>query len=356
MKPRSITLTFLISALVVSLLLVCRLMWPFLQPICFAVILGVSLYPLHRRVLARLQRPNWAALASTLAVFLLVLIPVTAIAYVVSTEMVQAGEYLAAQNHTPGGFAPATEHLVAEVMQPFGDLGMAGAARLKYFIEGLPRQASAYLLGAGTVLVGSLAGIAGKTIITFFVLFFLFRDGEQVSFILAFALPLSERHSQRLFGEIRRSIVANLYAMVAVAVVQAVLSALGYLALGLPSSPMLAALTGIGSLVPVVGTAIVWVPIALYLLAKGYVLKSILLLLWGTIVIAGSDNLVRARILQGDVGMHPLLLILSVLGGIEVFGFLGIFIGPLMLSVTVALIDMLRDEIIAGKMAKAVGG
>lgn len=356
MKPRSITLTFLISALVVSLLVVCRLMWPFIQPICFAIILGVSLYPLHRLVLERLKAPNWAALVSTLAVFLVVLIPVAAIAYVVSAEMVQAGRYVAAQKTAQGGLAPAAEHMIDDVMKPFGDLGATGAERLKHSIDELPQKASAYLTGAGTLLVASLAGIAGKTVITFFVLFFLFRDGEQVSFILAFALPISERHSQRLFGEIRKSIVANVYAMAAVAAVQAATSWLGYLALGLPSSPMLAALTGIGSLVPVVGTAVVWVPIALYLLAKGHVLKCILLLLWGTIVVAGSDNLVRAKVLQGEVGMHPLLLIFSILGGLEVFGFLGIFIGPLMLSVTVALIDMLRDEIIAEKMAKAVGG
>jgi predicted PurR-regulated permease PerM len=270
--------------------------------------------------------------------------------------MVQAGRYVAAESTTEGGLVPLAERTVDRVMTPFGKLGAVGADKMKRSVKTLPQKTSNYLVRAGTVLVGGFAGFAVQTLITFFVLFFVFRDGEQMSHILAFVLPISERHSQRLFQEIRGSIVANLYGMVAVGVVQAVLAWVGYLAAGLPSAIMLAALTGISSLVPVVGSALVWVPAALYLGATGHLVKCLLLLLWGTVIIAGSDNLVRAKVLHGEVGMHPLLLILSLLGGLEVFGFIGIFIGPLMLSVTVVLIDMLRDEIVAGKMERSAVG
>ena len=99
------------------------------------------------------------------------------------------------------------------------------------------------------------------------------------------------------------------------------------------------------SLVPVLGTSLVWVPAAIYLIVAVHVWKGIALLLWGALVVASSDNVVRPLIVQGRVEIHPLLLLFAMLGGIRVFGFLGIFIGPIVLSLASALFDMIREEV-----------
>jgi len=190
-----------------------------------------------------------------------------------------------------------------------------------------------------------LAGFAGQTIITFFVLFFLFRDGPIVSEKVASLLPLSDEQTQRLFTSVRDSIVANLYGILAVAIVQGLLNGLALTVLGGPSPLMLGVLTGFASLVPLVGTALVWVPTAIYMMMTGPIWKGIALALWGTVFVGSADNIVRPLVVQGRLQIHPLILMFAILGGLDVFGFLGIFIGPMVLSVIVALGGLLRDEL-----------
>lgn len=344
-KPRTITFTFLIAALVLALLVICRLLWPFAQPMGFALIMAVSLYPLHERVRAKIGGPTWAALVSTVAVLLLLIIPVIAIVYLLGSEMVDVGSRL-----TTGIGTEQAKHVVEHVVAPMGRAGSTAAARIEHGIDEMPHMASDYLIGAGSLLIAGFAGFAGQTIVTFFVLFFLFRDGQRMIHILAFLLPIQERHSQRLFEQVRLNIVANLKGMLVVAIVQGLLSAAAYYVLRLPSAGLLAFLTALASIVPVVGTALVWVPLAAYLALQGSMWKALAIFLWGLIVVAGCDNPLRAKVVGQDQELNPLFLILAILGGVEVFGVLGIFIGPLLLAVVDALVEMLRDEVIAAKM------
>jgi len=331
--------------MVIAVLVICRLLWPFAEPIGFALIMAVSLYPLHERVRSKIGGPTWAALISTMAVLLLLIIPVVAVVYLVGSEMVDVGSRLSA-----GLATEQAKHVVEQVVAPMGRAGAAAAGRIENGIQELPRLASDYLVGAGTLVIAGFAGFAGQTLITFFVLFFLFRDGERMTHILAFLLPIQERHSQRLFEKVRQSIVANLKGMLVVAIVQGLLAGAGFYALRLPSAGLLAFLTGLSSIVPVVGTALVWVPVAAYLALQGHVWKGVIIFLWGLVAVAGCDNPLRAKVVGQDQALNPLFLILAILGGVEVFGVLGIFIGPLLLAVVDTLIEMLRDEVIASKM------
>ncbi|MBV9669600.1 MAG: AI-2E family transporter, partial [Acidobacteriales bacterium] len=258
-RPRNITFAFLIGALVLALLIVCRLLWPFAEPIGFALILAVSLYPLHRAVLLRLRNETGAAFVSTFLVLLLLILPILALAYFLSAEMVQAGSHLS-QATSP----ERARMVVDKLMAPFGSPGTLLGSRLNHAIQDLPRLASDYLVAAGTLLIAGFAGFAGQAFITFLVLFFFFRDGERMTHVIAFLLPLTERHSQRLFAEVRRSILTNLYGMAVVALVQGALAFIGYLVFRIPSALLLAFLTALASVIPVLGTAIVWVPLALY--------------------------------------------------------------------------------------------
>ena len=99
------------------------------------------------------------------------------------------------------------------------------------------------------------------------------------------------------------------------------------------------------SLIPIVGTMLVWLPTGIYLMAAGHLWKGIILILWGALVVGTIDNIIRPLVIGSKVELHPLLLLFSLLGGLQVFGFIGIFIGPVVISVIAALIIMLREEL-----------
>jgi predicted PurR-regulated permease PerM len=103
--------------------------------------------------------------------------------------------------------------------------------------------------------------------------------------------------------------------------------------------------TAFCSLIPIVGTALVWLPTSIYLMATGHFWKGIILIVWGTAVVGTIDNIIRPLVIGRRVELHPLLLLFALLGGLQVFGFIGIFVGPVVISVIAALINLLREEI-----------
>ena len=113
----------------------------------------------------------------------------------------------------------------------------------------------------------------------------------------------------------------------------------------MPSALLLGVATAVCSLIPFVGTMLVWLPAAIYLMATGHLWKGIILIIWGSVVVGTIDNIIRPLVIGSRVELHPLLLLFSLLGGLQVFGFIGIFIGPVVISVIAALITLLREEL-----------
>jgi predicted PurR-regulated permease PerM len=149
----------------------------------------------------------------------------------------------------------------------------------------------------------------------------------------------------RLFTGIRDSIVANLYGILAVGVAQGLLTGAALAILRVPSALLLGLTAAVCSLIPIAGTAVVWVPAAIYLMATGHLLKAMILILWGALVVGTVDNIIRPLVIGSRVELHPLLLLLALLGGLQAFGFIGLFIGPLVISLIAALTIMLKEEL-----------
>ena len=120
-------------------------------------------------------------------------------------------------------------------------------------------------------------------------------------------------------------------------------------------SPLLLGLcAAFASIVPVVGAALVWAPAGLYLIFTGATWKGVFVLLWGVVVISAADNVVRPWVVSGKVQLHPLVLLFFILGGVEAFGFLGLFLGPVIASVLTVLFGMMREELVPASEHPAV--
>jgi hypothetical protein len=155
-------------------------------------------------------------------------------------------------------------------------------------------------------------------------------------------LPLEWEQSQAIFVRTHEVISASVQGVVVIAAIQGILGGLAFWALGLPSPLMWGAVMVVLSMIPVVGSTIVWVPTALYLALTGHWIKATLLVAWGAGVIGMLDNILRPRLVGGRTRLHELIVFFSVLGGLQVFGILGLVVGPVVVAITLALLDVFR--------------
>jgi predicted PurR-regulated permease PerM len=171
------------------------------------------------------------------------------------------------------------------------------------------------------------------------VLFFLLRDFEYFASSVRLISPLSDEQ-ELLFVERFRAVTrATVLGNLATALVQGAISGLIFFFLGMPSPVLWGALTALLSLVPMVGTALVWVPWSIYLFAIGSPVKAVIFLIFQILIVGGVDNVLRPMLIEGKVKMHTLLVFFSILGGITYFGILGMFFGPLLFAIAMTLLE-----------------
>ena len=218
------------------------------------------------------------------------------------------------------------------------------------------QKVSVWLVGFGANVLSGVARFVIDSLITFVVVFFLFRDGAQWAYRAGAILPLSREQVARLYRNISDTIIANVYGILSVGVAQGLLLGVAMRIVGMQSALLLGVAAGFASIIPVVGSALIWAPVTIYLLVTGSVGKGVFLLIYGIVVVSSIDNIIRPWVVGGRVELHPLVLLFFIFGGVEAFGFLGLFLGPVVASVLVAVFDILREELNEAKAVPAASG
>jgi predicted PurR-regulated permease PerM len=341
----------LLIGLTAIALYVCFLLFrPYLTPIVFASMIAMVFYPLHHYTQRISRSPTLNALTSTLATLLLTVVPLSFVLIALSNELTDLYHDLAAKSAESGGvvayFLRGSERLDAWASEHFSIPGLD----LRAMVLNRLQTISSSLLHFGANLVSNLFSLVVNGVIAVIVLFFLFRDGKQVVSKLMSALPLGQDRVAELGNRIQATVVTNFYGSFAVGALQGTLTGLSFWALGIKSPVLWGMVTGVCSLVPFVGSATVWVPASILLMLAGHPIKGLILLGLGAGVIGTVDNIVRPLIIHKRVRLHPALVLFSILGGLQLFGVLGLFLGPVILSVTAALLQMLQKDV-AGEAA-----
>jgi len=193
--------------------------------------------------------------------------------------------------------------------------------------------------------VGLVGGALGAVVQIFFIIFtmyYLFRDGAQIVRVLPAVLPLETAQSEEIFTRTKEVIGASVYGVLVIAAIQGALGGLAFFLLGLPSPLVWGVVMAFFSLIPMAGSFVVWVPAAIYLAATQQWWKAGFLVFWGAIVIGMVDNFLRPKLVGEKTRLHELFVFFSVLGGLQVFGVLGLVLGPVVLAITLALFDVVR--------------
>jgi predicted PurR-regulated permease PerM len=344
MERKQVTTTFLLVLAAVALYVCFVIARPFLSPFFLAAMIAVVFHPVQARVQARVHNQNTAATMSTILVLLVSVVPAIGLGIAVNKEIAALYQSLNENRVGEGGWNPVGMHAAERVLSWVGRYVDISSFDLRAALVRWLKEVSQPLLSWGVRAVSNAVLFITNAFITFFTLFFLFRDGCSMMERVGDLLPLSASQRDRLFNGISNSIIANVHGCFAVGIAQGLLAGLAFWALGLSSPILWGVVTALFSMVPVIGSAAVWGPAAIFLFITGHWIKGLALLCWGAAVVGQADNVIRPYVISQRASMHPLLVFFALLGGVQAFGVIGLFVGPVVLSVTIIIFQMLSEE------------
>jgi predicted PurR-regulated permease PerM len=316
------------------------LLWHFLQPLFWATTLAAIFYPLQTFFRDKCRGRNSLAAALTLTVIVLaVLLPMALLASAVLSEILtyyarmQAGELdPAAPIRWLQSMVPSLNIVLARLGIDLSRLGQDVASG----VLSTGRMAAGYALSAGQ----NVLQFALMFVVMLYVLFFAVRDGEQLVEHLAHALPLGDNRERALMKKFAEVARATIKGSVLIGVLQGTLGGLLFAAMGIDGAVFWGVIMIFLSLVPAVGSALVWLPTALIFIAEGDWVRALIVLAFGVSVILLLDNLLRPRLVGRETRLPDYLVLLSSLGGVASFGFSGLVIGPVIAALFLAVWSM----------------
>jgi predicted PurR-regulated permease PerM len=312
---------------------------PFFNVVAWATVLAITCYPFHQRLVRRNGRVALSAATTSALMVLAVLVPLVFIGGVAINQLLALRDSLRQAFLDPDGMSRRVSAAIAPLTQRLGLDADAIAAWAG-------ARASEWVAGAGQHTMSAAAGVGGA-ILSFALIavgtFVLLRHGESLVATILDLLPFERTRSEALLVRIRDVVHASMHGIVAIAIIQGVLCGGMFWLLGVPAAALWGLVTVFASMVPFVGTAAVWVPGTVYLLATGAWSEAIVLAVWGAAVVSSVDNVLRPRLVSGRVRLSGLAMFVAMLGGLQAFGALGIILGPVLFATAAAILDLLRE-------------
>lgn len=294
---------------------------------------ALTLYILLRKQMIYLTekkklKQSWSALLLSTEAVLCFLIPISLFVWLLVSKLQNI-------NLDPQIIIAPIEQVVAIVKEKTG-YDVLGADSLSYIVSVLPN--------IGQAVMGGIGSFGVNLFVMIFVLYFMLVGGTKMEQYVKGVMPFSESNSSEVTHKINRIIRANAIGIPLLAILQGTVALIGYFIFGAPNALLMGFLTCFATIIPMVGTALVWVPITIYLALTGDWGHAIGLGLYGGLVISQCDNLIRFLLQKKMADTHPLITIFGVIIGLRLFGFMGVIFGPLLLALFLLFVDMFKKE------------
>jgi predicted PurR-regulated permease PerM len=318
------------------------ILWPFYEAILWAAVLATVFAPLNRRLVAAFeQRRNLAAIATLLIILTLVILPLTLTAASLVQEATALYQRLESKELNPSTyFHEFLGALPAWANDLLGRLGLTDLSTMHERLSAALVQASKYLAAQALNIGRGTANVIINLFLALYLLFFFLRDGGALSRRIRDAIPLRAEQKRALFTKFTIVTRAMFKGSLLVAAVQGALGGLIFWVLGIHAPVLWGVVMAFLSLLPAVGAALVWLPVAIYFLATGALWQGLVLMAYGALVIGLVDNLLRPFLVGKDTEMPDYLVLISTLGGISIFGLDGIVVGPVIAAMFIATWDI----------------
>jgi predicted PurR-regulated permease PerM len=316
---------------------------PFLTALFMALILTIAFRPVHAWIARRIRNANVAAIITETVVVLFVLVPLILISIKLLAETASLYNSLSQQQWSTALWSGHFTWLSEAVDRAAQHLGIP-PEQLKATITARVRTFGTLLLEMVSWVARRLAEQIATAVVTLLILFFFLRDREDYSRGLVGMLPLPPGRVQQLATAFHETALANTYGMLVVGAIEGTLIAIGFWITGLRAPLLWGGIATILSFMPRGGPAFIWIPGVIVLAAQGNWIKALVLLAWGVVLVSAADLVVRDRVIGGRINANKLLILLSMAGGLRVFGAIGIIAGPVVLSLVTVLLSMVREE------------
>ncbi len=343
-----VTIAFLMVLAGIALCLCYALIAPFLKPIVFSAVLAIIFYRSYVYISRWIRNRNIAAALATAGVLLVIASTSIFLGRALVAGLHDIYESLTGSGEGKERLSVFIIKLVDRAIAWVNHYAPVSVPDLQATISSQAEKTVSTLLTITAEVVGSLSAFGLNTLIAIVVLFFLFRDGKSMLRRMRVILPLRRDQTRRLFDRVKDTLDAIVYGTLAIASIQVALTGLAFWFLGLTSPVLWGLVAALLAVFPFVGTTCVWGPAACLLFFSGHWIKAIVLVAWGLAVVHPVDNILRPYLIGSRVKLSVLYVFFAVVGGLKVFGVLGLVIGPLILAVTAALLTFVREERCAG--------
>lgn len=329
-SPVRVRAAILVAAIGVAFYLCWVMIRPFLAVITWAAALAMLAHPLHAW-LERRTRRNAAALISVCLVAVVIVAPAVFVGQRLFAELSETLRAAGTDLNSAG--------LHAKVQQYPRVMNILDWMETRLDLDQQIRAATGAVAGRVAAWVSSSVWVFTQFFLTFVTLFYFFRDRARLLKFFSRLIPLPTAETDEIFDRIAKTVNASLYGNLLVKLIQGFLGGLMFWVVGLPAPVLCGAAMALFAVLPVAGTAIIWAPGAIFLALSGSWVKALVLAVWGGLVVGLIDNFLYPILIASELRFHPLAMFFAIFGGILAFGVAGVVLGPVILAVTVALLE-----------------
>jgi len=322
---------FLVMLYALALIVLFLMFRPFLTFLILGGIIVVFFYPVNNWLKKYVRNSVASSLIMTLLILVLIVIPSFFLVSALAEEATIAYTSLLRADLDEMS-ASLSEFLGVEV-------------NLEEQLVPLTRTIRDYITGSIIQILGSLTEFLAKLFIMFFLIYYGFKEGDKLVKSFMGLLPIPKKHKFALQEETSRVLYGVLYGQILISVIQGVVGGIGFWIFGVPNPIFWGFVMGVLAFVPLLGPFLVWLPASLVLFFSGDTFNGVGLFIYGALLTSNIDNILRPRLIGDKAKMHPLLVLVGILGGISLFGFIGMLIGPVVLAICILIIKFFNKDV-----------
>lgn len=338
---------FFILLLILFSILAILMFLPFLTPLVLALVLAVIFAPLNhwisRKFFHNKERSNLSALITMVLIFIVVIVPLILIVNKIYLEVENMYQYLTEDS--------GQIYLMSllDRFKPFLSKYLPNQIFSSINISNLFSEILKWLIANIVAVFSNVFQFGIKMFVLILALFYFLRDGREIKRQIIALSPLLEKEDKSLISSVDKSVYSIFVGTIAVAIIQGALTGIGLAIFGVPGAVLWGSVAALAALIPAIGTALVLAPAIIYLFLKGTTFMAIGLIIWGVAIVGLADNFLRPILMAPSMKIHAFLVLLSVLGGLLVFGPIGFLLGPMVLAFLAALLNIYKNSKNLGK-------
>ena len=324
---------------------------PFLKVITLSILITIIFYPVYTRILPKLKSKIVASLVMTSLIFTFIIIPSIILVAFLINQIITLYPLMIEKISKYKDLdlllkeIPVVSKIYSILENTLSSLNIK--VDISDAMRGVVNEIVSFVIQQGKGIFVDVTLLVIGIVVMLVTIFFLFKDGESLYNRIYSIIPLSEKDKSFLISKSYRAIQGVVLGSVLTAIAQGILSFIGYFAIGLEMSYFWAFITFVAAFIPVGGASLIWVPIAIYtLLSKGFI-TAFLFALYGTFVISTIDNIIKPVVIGDKTDIHPMILVFAIIGGLNIFGFLGVFLAPIIMVMIDNMLLLFKEKYVS---------